>query len=338
MGIPIYAEHGESPGLTPDFEKKKVLAHCLPAPSPSPATTPAGISEWYYPVEPGTGLHPRPSDASTLKRYFPEIDDSWSSVWYPSRLGEGLAAVHDRVAGFLSVFVPEVQRRFDGQHKRILLVSHAATAIVLARELVGNRDLSFQVGCCSLTVLDRKVAAAEGDLAPSAAVVVGGWTATLLGDGSHLKEGLQRAWGMEQAVIVDGEVRISYSWNAMLGLPLRTSDFSAGFKRGWRVGDGKRERRACGFTDRAIFQNIIASSTIDHTRTVYQIASDTLCYSHQLFLRAISSQWYSERNICARIAHARVFDRRALTTLFVPHPLEMRRLGMFVLQHGQCAQ
>jgi len=164
-----------------------------------------GISEWYYPVEPGTGLHPRPSDASTLKRYFPEIDDSWSSVWYPSRLGEGLAAVHDRVAGFLSVFVPEVQRRFGGQHKRILLVSHAATAIALARELVGNRDLSFQVACCSLTVLDRKVAtAAEGDLAPSA--VVGGWTATLLGDGSHLKDGLQRAWGMEAIVIVDGEV------------------------------------------------------------------------------------------------------------------------------------
>ena len=257
-------------------------------------------------------------------------------MWYPSRLGEGLAAVHDRVAGFLSVFVPEVQRRFGGQHKRILLVSHAATAIVLARELVGNRDLSFQVACCSLTRLDRKVApAAEGDLAPSA--VVGGWTDTLLGDGSHLKDGLQRAWGMEAVVIVDGEVRISYSWNATLGLPLRTSDFSAGFERGWRVGDGKRGRRACGFTDRAIFQNIIASSTIDRTRTVYHIASDTLCYSHQLFLGAISSQWYSERNICARIAHARVFDRRALTTLFVPHPLEMRRLGMFVLQHGQCA-
>jgi len=171
LGIPIYAEHG--------------------------------LSEWYYPVEPGTGLHPRPSDATTLKTHFPEIDDSWSSVWYPSRLGEGLVAIHDRAGGFLTVLVPEVQRRFGGQHKRILLVSHAATTVVLARELVGNRDLLFRVGCCSLTVLDRKVTpASEGDSPPP--TVVGGWTARLLGGGDHLKDGLLRAWGFEDAVIADG--------------------------------------------------------------------------------------------------------------------------------------
>ncbi|KAI9460961.1 histidine phosphatase superfamily [Lactarius psammicola] len=167
LGLPIYAEHG--------------------------------ISEWYSPVEPGTGLHPRPSSANALKAHFPEIDDSWSSLWYPSRKGEDVDGLHDRLGGFLPIFVPEVQRRFAGTHKRILLVSHAATVIALARELVGERSLSFRAACCSLTVLDRK-----GDAAQLA--VVGGWTARVLGDGSHLKDGAQRDWGFEDIEIADGKV------------------------------------------------------------------------------------------------------------------------------------
>ncbi|KAI9453997.1 histidine phosphatase superfamily [Russula earlei] len=170
LGVPVYVEHG--------------------------------LSEWYYPVEPGTGLHPRSSSASALKAHFPEIDDSWSSVWYPSRQGEGVAALHDRLAGFLNVFVPELQRRLPAAHRRILLVSHAATIIALTRELVGDRNLLFQVACCSLTSLDRKDHAA-GDSTP---LEVGNWTARLLGDGTHLKEGLQRPWGFRDLAITNGEV------------------------------------------------------------------------------------------------------------------------------------
>jgi transcription factor C subunit 7 len=146
-------------------------------------------------------------------------------MWYPSRLGEGIVAIHDRVGGFLTVFVPEVQRRFGGQHKRILLVSHAATVVVLARELVGDRDLLFRVGCCSLSVLDRKVApASEGESPPP--TVVGGWAARLLGGGDHLKDGLLRAWGFEDAVIADGgEVRFLSSCSVAFGLHTLTSDY-----------------------------------------------------------------------------------------------------------------
>ena len=192
---------------------------------------PAGLSEWYYPVEPGTGLHPRPASASALKAYFPEIDDSWSSVWYPSRKGEDTAALHDRLSGFLSALIPEVQRRFAGAHKRILLVGHAATVVALARELVGDRSLSFQAACCSLTVLDRKDAVAG----------VGGWTAKVLGDGSHLKDGLLRGWGFEDAAIEKGVVGIvtTVSWSVTLNLFSLTSDFSAGCNRTRRARDGE---------------------------------------------------------------------------------------------------
>ncbi|KAI6031795.1 histidine phosphatase superfamily [Pisolithus microcarpus] len=110
-----------------------------------------GIAEWYSPVAPGTGLHPRPKTASELKAYFPEIDPSWSSVWYPPREGEDVDQVHARVNGLLELFVPEVERRFSDKHKCILLVSHAATVIALCRGLLAQPDMPLRVGCCSLS-------------------------------------------------------------------------------------------------------------------------------------------------------------------------------------------
>ena len=126
-------------------------------------------------------------------------------MWYPSRKGEDLVALHDRLAGFLSVLIPEVQRRFAGVHKRIVLVTHAATVAALARELIGDRNLSFRVACCSLTVLDRKDGV-SGESAKRTAI--GNWKVRLLGDGRHLKDGPQRAWGFMDAAISDGEVSV----------------------------------------------------------------------------------------------------------------------------------
>ncbi|KAH9946657.1 phosphoglycerate mutase-like protein [Amylocystis lapponica] len=165
LGIPIYVEHG--------------------------------LSEWYSPVVPGSGLHPRPASAASLRSYFDEIDPSWSSVWYPSRKGEDVEQCHDRVNGCLKALIPEIERSFPDRHQRILLVSHAATIIALTRELLGSRELPLRVGCCTLTEATRQKGSTE---------VVGHWRAKRLADGSHLKEGSSRDWGFEDIVIMDGKV------------------------------------------------------------------------------------------------------------------------------------
>lgn len=165
LGIPIYVEHG--------------------------------IAEWYSPVVPGTGLHPRPGSASSLQAYFSEIDPSWYTVWYPSRKGEDVEEIHARIDGFLGVFIPEIKRRYVGKHSRILLVSHAATVIALARTLLGTKDLPLRVGCCSLSEFTCTSNTGRGG--PS-------WTATRLADGSHLKEGASRDWGFEDIETERGRV------------------------------------------------------------------------------------------------------------------------------------
>jgi transcription factor C subunit 7 len=156
-----------------------------------------GLSEWYSPILPNTGLHPRPGSAASLKTYFPEIDaESWSSVYYPSRRGENVDALLDRAAGLLRDLVPEVERKFEGRHRNIVLFSHAATIIALDKELLGDRSQSVRVGCCTLSEFDR-----EGE----------GWKVVKLAEGGHLAEGVQREWGFEDILFSNGDVRILWT-------------------------------------------------------------------------------------------------------------------------------
>ncbi|KAF9453774.1 PGAM-domain-containing protein [Macrolepiota fuliginosa MF-IS2] len=163
-----------------------------------------GLSEWYSPVVPGSGLHPRPGSATALKSYFPEIDSDWSSTWYPPQKGEDVSEVHDRADGFLKVFVPEVERTYAGKHKRILLVSHAATVIALVRSLVGQREMPLRIGCCSLSELVPKYLV-DGEQ-EGRTKVVGAWEAKKLADGGHLEKGASREWGFEDIEIAAGKV------------------------------------------------------------------------------------------------------------------------------------
>ncbi|KAF8711063.1 Phosphoglycerate mutase-like protein, partial [Rhizoctonia solani] len=157
-----------------------------------------GLSEWYSPVIPGTGLHPRPHDATTLKQYFPSIDPSWESIYYPDRHGETVKGVHDRCAEFLDALVARIEQHPTlSKHKSILLVSHAATCAALVRHLVNDRELPIRVGTCTLSILKRNNNSSDGPK----------WIpqGTLAG-ADFLPGGVERDWGFEDAIIKHGEV------------------------------------------------------------------------------------------------------------------------------------
>ncbi|KAJ7597083.1 phosphoglycerate mutase-like protein [Mycena floridula] len=154
-----------------------------------------GISEWYSPVAPKTGLHPRPGSATELQAYFPEISAEWSSIYYPSRRGEDVQQVHVRCEEFLSDFIPQVRRKFEGKHSHILLVSHAATVIAIARGLLADRTVPLRVGCCSLSEFEKQ---SEN--------LLGRWKGNKLADGTHMVNGSERDWGFEDIEIAQGKV------------------------------------------------------------------------------------------------------------------------------------
>ncbi|CAE6433853.1 unnamed protein product [Rhizoctonia solani] len=177
---------------------------CLQTSNPSseilglPIYVEHGLSEWYSPVVPGTGLHPRPHDATTLRQYFSSIDPSWESIYYPDRRGETVEGVHDRCAEFLDALVARIEQSPTlSKHKSILLVSHAATCAALIRHLVNDRELPMRVGTCTLSVLERSRDSSDKSK----------WVAQgTLARGDFLPGGVERDWGFEDAVIKGGQV------------------------------------------------------------------------------------------------------------------------------------
>lgn len=168
----------------------------------------AGLSEWYSPVAPGTGLFPRPKSAIELRTMLPEIspswntveiDPSWVSLWLPPRKGEDLAEIHARMSDFLRRFLHQIDTRLDMRHhKHVLLLSHAAPIIAMCRHLLARPELPLRVGCCTLSQFSRKHDAAGGQEASPR------WEAVSLASSVHLTDQASlRDWGFED-VVTDG--------------------------------------------------------------------------------------------------------------------------------------
>lgn len=166
-----------------------------------------GLSEWYSPVTPGTGLFPRPKSAIELQVMLPEINPSWntadidpcwSSLWLPPRKGEDLEGIHARMSDVLRRFLHQIDMRSDMcHHKHVLLLSHAASIIAMCRHLLARPELPLRVGCCTLSQFSRKHDAIGGQEASR-------WEAVLLASAAHLTDQTSlRDWGFEDVVIDD---------------------------------------------------------------------------------------------------------------------------------------
>ncbi|OIW33244.1 phosphoglycerate mutase-like protein [Coniochaeta ligniaria NRRL 30616] len=119
-----------------------------------------GLGEWYgaAPFE-----HPTSAAPQVLKRLFPALDLDYEPVARPSRVGESLAELHDRVA----ITIDRIISQCDAEGvKAILLCTHAAVVIALGRVLTGAMpdDVGvedFGAFTCGLSVYTRR----KGDAA-----------------------------------------------------------------------------------------------------------------------------------------------------------------------------
>ncbi|KXX79477.1 Transcription factor tau 55 kDa subunit [Madurella mycetomatis] len=195
----------------------------------SPATTAGmplkirgetGLGEWYGSAD---FEHPIPASLETLRPLFPGLlDPDYRPAVTPSRMGETIDELHNRVAAAVGALIAECDR--DGV-RAILLCSHAAVIIALGRVLTGQMpdDIGtedFRAFTCGLSAYRRRQVAVFRTNATCAAMemenaqnadhpngkdhqqlvwrggrgVCGGWDCELNSDCAHLSLGEERGW------------------------------------------------------------------------------------------------------------------------------------------------
>lgn len=179
-----------------------------------------GIGEWYGAAN---FEHPVPATPEMLSAFFPGLlDPDYTPAVVPTRMGEGVDELHDRVARTMEALVAECDR--DGV-RAVLLCSHAAVVIALGRVLTGNMPENIEVEdfrafTCGLSLYRRRKTAdlvGDGGKTSTAAEifprrhtngagetavlewrggrgVAGGWDCELNSDCSHLSGGEERGW------------------------------------------------------------------------------------------------------------------------------------------------
>jgi transcription factor C subunit 7 len=114
-----------------------------------------GLGEWYgaAPFE-----HPTSAAPAVLQTLFPALDDGYEPVTRPTRTGESLAELHDRVASTMHGIISQCDT--EGV-RAILICTHAAVVIALGRVLTGDMPESvdaedFRAFTCGVSVYVRK--------------------------------------------------------------------------------------------------------------------------------------------------------------------------------------
>ncbi|KAI0549457.1 RNA polymerase III transcription initiation factor complex component [Xylaria curta] len=200
----------------------------------------SGLSEWYgrAPFE-----HPESAPLEKLNTLFADLDADYVSSPAPSRYGESIPQLYERVASCIQAIIAQCDQ--EGK-KAVLISTHAAVVIALGRVLTEKipEDVSvddFKAFTCGLSMYrrqgayqDRSIAAARDQAekwadtqnimratdtppwSPSLASDPRGWTCEVNSDCGFLRGGEERGWrfsGDESFVEVGGE-----------GLPLSTPE------------------------------------------------------------------------------------------------------------------
>ncbi|KAL7419232.1 hypothetical protein Q5752_006069 [Cryptotrichosporon argae] len=164
-----------------------------------------GVMEWYSPVNPSTGLHPRPGPPAQLAPLFPGlIDETYASTVFPSRRGESLRALQDRADLFAEAWTARLEAESE-RVRCVVVFAHAASVIAIGRALTGDKSLNVVAGCASTSLYRRRIPPPGAGSSPPPSGV-GQWDIVWNGRADYLPNGVERDWSFRDAVIKDGEV------------------------------------------------------------------------------------------------------------------------------------
>lgn len=124
-------------------------------------------------------------DTQELAESFPLAKTEELSLYATGPEPETLDEIQERVKRFVALF--EEKEKFE-EGKRIILVSHAATSILLIRELLRQADFNEPISTCSKTVLIKASPTDDWHLASEP------------GCAAHLSGGVASPWHFPSAI------------------------------------------------------------------------------------------------------------------------------------------
>ncbi|KAF7563782.1 hypothetical protein G7046_g327 [Stylonectria norvegica] len=156
-----------------------------------------GLCEWFgsAPFD-----HPIPASPERLKTAFPAYDMTYDSALTPSRKGETIDELYERVAAAMQAIID----RCDAEGRRaVVLCTHAAVVISLGRVLTGQfpdcvETEDFGAHTCGLSVYRRQAmqgtAYDASGSSTSESASAGDWKCEVNSDCSFLSSGEERGW------------------------------------------------------------------------------------------------------------------------------------------------
>lgn len=157
-----------------------------------------GVSEWLS--RPNYTESPKPASTKVLsEKFFPGlIDESYVPIISESVVGETYEELLARAKNFVSKLIERLDNEYPDVES-IMIVTHAATKIVLGRAIVKDDNLAVRTGTCSLDTYVRD----DKDSTK--------WTAEKIGDASFLTNGEEMHWSFGMAMLFLTKLKLIFT-------------------------------------------------------------------------------------------------------------------------------
>lgn len=113
-----------------------------------------GLSDWYGNSPNYAHFIPKPAVIDSLIEYFPYIDKNYKAQVEIQTIAEPKEEMYDRINKTIGYLFDKFSKK--GEDQEFLFVCHAASAIMVARNLLKDKSAFIRCGVCSLIKLTQK--------------------------------------------------------------------------------------------------------------------------------------------------------------------------------------
>ncbi|KAG4107926.1 phosphoglycerate mutase-like protein [Neocallimastix lanati (nom. inval.)] len=116
----------------------------------------SGLSDWYGGSPNYATFIPKAAPYEKLIEFFPAIDKSYKPNVEIKTIAEPKDEMYDRIGKTIQILMNNFKSKDDKKDQEFLFVCHAASAIMVARNLLKDKSAFIRCGVCSLLKLTQK--------------------------------------------------------------------------------------------------------------------------------------------------------------------------------------